>query len=305
MKKSKICVFRIITIILLVLCLQLWNTEWCDAQNTSKIDWLQGYVSATGRGYAKKTGTPMDIDNAVTAAKIIAQSELLETIKGVNIDSQTVVSDIMDERKEISARVQGLLHNAMQVGEPQIKEEGLFVVAVVEMRVCLHNNGSGCKTMQPLTSVLPKLSDTKSHKDDSCDLLPNLTSTQEILSKISYDTSKPLNIIIINLGGKPFNTDSRDFAIGFESGQGQNCSIYTPEKIDPVVRRDRGSAEVFLRVSDAEQKYGTNVLTITAKSINPTNYIIIDKRDAYLINLINDQAKHEIFRNAKIGIAVH
>ena len=305
MKKSKIRVFRIITIILLVLFLQVWSTEWCGAQNTSKIDWLQGYVSATGRGYAKKTGSPMDIDNAVTAAKIIAQSELLETIKGVNIDSQIVVNDIMDERKEISARVQGVLRDAVMFGEPQIKEEGLFVVAVVEMRVCLHNNGAGCKTLQSLTSVLPKLSSTKNHKDASCDLLPDLISTQEILPRISYDTNKPLNLVVINLGGKPFNSGSNDFAIGFESGKGQHCSIYTPEKIDPVVRRDRGSAEVFLNVSDAEQKYGANVLTVAAKSINPENYIIIDKKDAYLINLINDQAKQYLFRNAKIGIAVH
>jgi len=305
MKKSKIFVFRIITIILLVLFLQLWCTEWCGAQNASKIDWIQGYVSATGRGYAKKTGSPMDIDNAVDAAKIEAQSELLETIKGVKIDSQTAVSDLLVEKTEKSARVQGFLHNAIQVGEPQIKEEGLFVVAVVEMRVCLHNNGAGCKTVQSLTSVLPKLSNTKSHKDASCDLLPDLTSTQEILSRISYDTTKPLNLVVINIGGKPFNSGSNDFVIGFESGKGQNCSIYTPEKIDPVVRRDRGSAEVFLNVSDAEQKYGANVLTVAAKSINPENYIIIDKKDAYLINLINDQAKHELFRNAKIGIAVH
>jgi hypothetical protein len=296
---------RIIMIIFFTLFMQIWNAEWCRAQNTSKIDWLQGYVTATGRGYAKKTGSPMDIDNAVDAAKIEAQSELLETIKGVKIDSQTAVSDLLVEKTEKSARVQGLLHNSILVGEPQIKDEGLFVVAVVEMRVCLHNNGVGCKTVQSLTSVLPKLSSTKSHQAASCDLLPDLTSTQEILARISYDTTKPLNLVIINIGGKPFNSGSNDFAIGFESGKGQNCSIYTPEKIDPVVRRDRGTAEVFLNASDAEKKYGTNVLKVSAKSISPENYIILDKKDAYLINLINNQAKQELFRNAKFGIAVN
>lgn len=307
MKKNKLFdLRRIVPIFLLVLSSGVLSLEWCYAQNLSKVDWLQGYVSASGRGYAKKTGGPMDIDNAVIAAKIVAQSELLETIEGIRIDSQkTVVKDVMVQKTETSARVQGFLYNAIQAGEPQIKEEGAFIVAVVEMRVCLHNNGSACKTKQSLTNVLPEFSGTKSYKDVACDLLPNLASTQEILSRISYDTSIPLQLIIINLRGKPFNTDSKDFAIGFESAKDQKCSIYTPDKIDPVVRRDRGTAEVFLRVSDAQQKYGANVLTILAKSINQENYIIIDKKDAYLINLINDQAKHELFRNAKIGIAVH
>jgi hypothetical protein len=304
MKKSKFCCFRIMVSCLLALFVNLWIVEWCGAQNSTQVDWLQGYVSAVGRGYQKKTGSPMDIENAVIAAKIVAQSELLETIKGVRIDSQTVVRDMMVEKTETSARVQGLLLNAVLFGEPQIKEEGHFVVAKVEMRVCLHDNDSGCKAVQPLTSILPKLSGPKSQKDASCDLLPNLTSTREILPKISYDTTKPLQLVIINLGGKPFNSGSRDFAIGFEARKGQNCSIYTPEKVDPVVRRDRGTAEVFLRASDAGQKYGTNVLTISAVSISQGNYITIDKKDAYLINLINDQAKRELFRNAKFGIAV-
>jgi hypothetical protein len=305
MRKSKKRNLRIIATLLLTVFFSVGNVEQCCAQNLTKIDWLQGYVTVSGRGFAKKTGGPMDIDNAVDAAKIEAQSELLEIIEGVRIDSQTVVRDMMVERMETSARVRGFLRNAIQIGEPEIKEEGSFVAAVVQMRVCLHNNGAGCKAMQPLTSVLPKSPGNKSSKDASCDLLPNLTSTQEILSKISYDTSKPLQIIVINLEGKPFNTDSRDFAMGFESGKGQKCSIYTPEKVDPVIRRDRGTAEMFLRVSDAEKKYGTNVLTISAKSISPENYVVIDKKDAYLINLINDQAKHELFLNAKIAIAVH
>jgi len=305
MKKSKWLNIRIMSIFILALLLSVMSVEWCGAQNITKVNWIEGYVSAIGHGYQKKTGGPMDIDNAVSAAKIVAQSDLLEAIKGVKIDRQTAVSDIMEEKTETSVRVQGFLRNAVMFGEPQIKEEGLFVVAEVEMRVCLHDNSAGCKALQPLTSVLPKLTGSKDLKDTSCDLLPNLSSTQEILPRISYDTTKPLEMIIINLGGKPFNTGSKDFAIGFEPISGQNCSVYTPDKVDPVIRRDRGTAEVFLRVSDAEYRYGKNVLTVAVISINYDNYIIIDRKDAYLINLINDQAKNEIFRNAKIGIAVH
>jgi len=303
MKKSEIRVFHIITIILLVLFLQVWSTAWCGAQNASKIDWLQGYVSAIGRGYAKKTGSPIDIDNAVTAAKVIAKRELLEAIKGVKIDYQTAVSDLLTESNETSARVQGVLHNAVQVGDPQIKEEGAYVIAVVEMRVCLFNNETGCKLDQSLVNVLPNSSISNNKDNTACTLLPNITSTQEILSKITYDTNQPLNIFIVNIKGFPFNTTSRDYAIGFKTNNGKNCSVYTPEKVEPIIRRDRGTAEIFIHLSDAKRKYGPNLVTINAKSIDNNNYIVIDEKDAYLMNLLNERENQLLFKQAKIGVA--
>jgi hypothetical protein len=287
---------------LAVLLLAL-NGGQCLAQTTAKIDWLQGYVSATGRGYARKTGGPMDVDNAIDAARVVAQSELLEAIKGVMIDNQTAVSDLMTEKTETSVRVQGVLHNAMTVGEPRTTEVDDFVVATVEMRVCLYNNGLGCKSDQPLASVLPKSPRTKSKKSESCSLLPNITSTQEILSKITYDTNEPLSLFVINLKGKPLNTESRDFVIRFEAADGLKCLVYGPEQVDPIVRRDRGTAEIFLHAADAERKYGANKIVITPESIDQSNHIVIGGIDAYLINLLNDREHNRLFKEAKFGVA--
>lgn len=301
MKKNKYFDSRIVSIFFLVLFLNVMSVEWCDAQNMTKVDWLQGYVSAIGRGFQKKTGSPMDTENAVIAAKIVAQSELLEIIKGVRIDSQTVVSDMMDETTETSAKVRGLLRNAELWGTPQIKEEGNYVVAAVEMRVCLFDNGTGCKKEHSLVSVLPK--STRANNNPSCNLLPNISSTQEILSKITYDANQPLAIFIINVKGLPFNIQSRDFVIGFKANDGNNCSVYSPEKVDPVVRRDRGTAEIFIHVSDAKRKYGANLVTINAKTIASNNYILIDGKDAYLLNLLNERDNQLLFKQARIGVA--
>jgi len=290
-------------IFLIALFFDIWSVEWSGAQNMTKIDWLQGYVSATGRGYAKKTGTPTDTDKAVMAAKVLAQRELLEAIKGVKINYQTAVSDLITESNETSARVQGVLHNALQIGTPQIKEEGNYVVAVVEMRVCLFDNETGCKLDQSLVSVLPKSSISNNKENTSCSLLPNITSTQEILSKITYDTNQPLTIFIVNIKGHPFNTESRDFVIGFKTNDGKICSVYSPEKVDPIVRRDHGTAELFIHVSDARRKYGPNLVAINAKEIDNNNYIVIDEKDAYLMNLLNERENQLLFKQAKIGVA--
>ncbi len=294
---------RIITIILFTFFLHSLSASSCNAQNSSKIDWLQGYVSATGRGYAKNTGSPIDTEKAITAAKVIAQRNLLETIKGVKIDYQKAISDLMIEETETSVRVQGVLRNATQIGDPRINEEGDYVVAVVEMQVCLFDNQSACKSSQSLVSALPKSSVVNYSQSKSCDLLPNIASTKQILSKITYDTNQPLNIFIVNIKGAPFNTQTRDFAIGFKKDYGQHCSIYTPEKVDPVIRRDRGTAEIFIHVSDARRKYGPNLVTINAKSIDNNNYIVIDEKDAYLLNLLNERENQLLFKQAKIGVA--
>jgi len=304
MKISDMNIIRKTGIILFALLMVVLNCEACHSQGSTNVDWLQGYVSVKARGYAKITGSPADIDNAIDAAKVVAQSDLLEAIRGVHINRQTAVGDLMEERTETSIRVRGVLRNSLLIGEPKVTESNGFVSATVEMRVCLYNNGLGCRSEQPLISILPKLSGKNNVVNDSCSLLPNIKSTQEVLSKVTYDTHVPLKLVVINLKGKPVNTVNKDFVIGYQADNGQNCSVYSPDKIDSNVRRDRGTAELFIYVKDANAKYGANVLIIPAISINSQNYIVIDANDAYLINLVNEQANNVIFKNALIGIAV-
>jgi len=45
--------------------------------------------------------------------------------------SASTVRDMMVGKSETSARVRGLLHNAAMLGEPQIKEEGNFIIAII------------------------------------------------------------------------------------------------------------------------------------------------------------------------------
>jgi hypothetical protein len=245
----------------------------------------------------------MDVDNAIDAAKVVAQGELLEAIKGVMVDNQTAVSDLMTEKTETTARVQGVLHNAVQSREPVVKEVDGFVTATVEMQVCLYNTGTECKSDKPLVSVLPKNSQAGNKINESCNLLPNIASTREILSKVTFDANKPLSIAVVNLKGTPFDAGFRDFVIGFETDGGRKCSVYSPEKVDPLVRRDRGTAEIFLHAADAGRKYGANNIVLDAKSIGQGNYIVIDGKDAYLLNLLNERERNAIFKEAKIGVA--
>jgi len=73
-----------------------------------KIDWANGYIISYGYGTAKPSlNKPRARISSIRAAKIEAMRNLLETVKGISIDSRTLVRDFMVERDVISARVEG------------------------------------------------------------------------------------------------------------------------------------------------------------------------------------------------------
>jgi len=295
--KTCIKLLKLIFVLSLVLC-----ATPCRAE----IDWLRGYVSVKARGYAKKTGSPADADNAVDAAKVVAQSELLEAIRGVHVDRQTAVGDLMEEKTETAIRVRGVLRNAVLIGEPQISERNGFISATVDMRVCLYDNGSECRTGATLTDILPKNVVRKAGKKrgEACSIIPNIADSQALLRTYITQRSGLPEIIAVNVKGMPFNTGSRDFIVGFEALNGEKCSLYAPDMVEPAVRRDRGSAEILLNDKAAIDTYGTSLFMVKAITISADNYITLERGDAYLIKVFNDNLKDSLFLKARFAVIV-
>ena len=291
---------------LLLTVLTLINTPVNGhARDVTHVDWLNGFVSTKSSGYAKLTGSPVDADNAVEAARVVAQGNLLEAVKGVHVDRQTEIGELMEEHTQTSARVQGVLRNAYQVGEPTITEDKGFVIATVEMRVCLYDS-KGCQTRTPLADALPKSSDTKKKGQFAaeCDLLPNITDNRKVLQKGIATRTEPPEKIIINLKGMPFDSASRDLIIGFVADGGQRCPLYTPGKVEPGIRKDRGMAEILLHTPPSSGKNGADAFTVQATKVDSGNYLLVSRDDAYLISLFNDTAKNSIFSQARVAVAL-
>ncbi|UFS71713.1 hypothetical protein LPW11_05845 [Geomonas sp. RF6] len=261
-------------------------------------------MSATATGYAKDTGTPMDVDNAVDAAKVVAQADLLGAIKEVRVDRQTSVGELMEERTEASIRVQGVLRNAFQSGEARVSKEQGYVAATVEMRVCLYSEGGSCRSESALASVLPaKRSGGKRARPASCDLTPDLESSREALAKVPAAAGE-MPFFLVNVSGRPINSETRDISIVFEGQGGETCAVYAPDRVDPVVRRDRGTAEIFLREGEAKEKYGSGTIVLAALAVDGKNRVTVSKPDAYLMNLVNESKNDAPFRQARVGIAM-
>ncbi len=291
--------------LLVFLCI-LAVTPVTAVQAGTHVDWIGGYVSATARGFAKQTGSPMDRGNAVEAARVIAQADLLEAVKGVKVDRQTAVGELIEERTETAVRVHGVLRNAFQAGEETVAAEGGYVVATVEMRVCLYNEGLACRSDTPLVAVLQASGGRSRPQKNApaCSLAPDIASSREALKKIMHSTAEAMPFFLVNLRGRPVNTESRDFAIGFESEAGEKCTVYAPDRVDPLVRKDRGTVQIFLHEEEGRRQHGDAAIVLKAMGLDRKNYIVVTRNDAYLMNLVNESRKDRPFRDGRVGVVL-
>jgi hypothetical protein len=99
------------------------------------VNWSNQVVRSVGIG-APNPNLPIAAQRtaAIRAAKLEAVRNLLETIKGIYLTSETTVRNSMVEDDVIRTRVEGLAQNYNQVGEPRYMSDG-SVEIVVEMPI--------------------------------------------------------------------------------------------------------------------------------------------------------------------------
>jgi hypothetical protein len=104
-----------------------------------EIDWSGNTVRATGTGV-------LDPDNpnkaqaklmAERAAVVVAQRNLLETVQGVRVDSETRVENFMTDYDVIYTRVEGIVRNTRQLGPARY--DSLAGIVEVELEMKIHS----------------------------------------------------------------------------------------------------------------------------------------------------------------------
>lgn len=104
------------------------GSEWTQIieqmGDKGKINWSEGYIEAVGIGAPpeKYIGKPQARPMALRAARVDAYRNLLETTKGVRIDSETLVKDFTVESDIIKAQVEGLVKGAKVVNQDYLSD---------------------------------------------------------------------------------------------------------------------------------------------------------------------------------------
>jgi len=129
-------------------------TEWTkiietkvaeQAGDKGIINYEDGYVEAIGIGALPERylGKPNARPMALRAAKLDAYRNILEVIKGVRVDSNTVVRDFMTENDEIRTSVEGVVRNFTVVNQDYMSD------GTIEVTVRMNLSGRLSQTVLP------------------------------------------------------------------------------------------------------------------------------------------------------------
>ena len=264
------------------------------AQEKGNVDWQHGYIFAVGQGTASAQEHRGKAKiKATTAAKVAAQRNLLEVIKGVRITSVSTVQDAMLVGDVIRTRIDGMLKGAFIEGDPQIEYVDGAPVVTVLMKVCLNGGPKECASRPNLTNVLNL--DTRPLPPAAPVIL--LTApTPPPLPPASpapvqdtgwkppvYDPTRPVTGLVVNLNGRYFERELLPVVI--TQGQPDLVTVYCVKTVKPAVVRTYGAVRYAESLEHARriQAVGSNPIIVTADGISRENMIVIRSGDAKLL----------------------
>jgi len=252
-----------------------------------KIIWTGGYVTGIGVGTAKPTGNKaMDRIQATRAAEVLAQRSLLETIKGVKINSVTTVENMVLVEDKINSRIEGIVQGA-EIYEAKVEWEDGMPIARVEMRVCLSGEMNGCKGAG-LTSALnlDKLTSPPNAPAESLPMdapAPLEKAAAEKKVSANYDSSRKVTGLVLNLEGQYFEREM--LPIVATRRDGRLVTVYCVKNVKPSVVRLYGA----VRYADNQEQVsrlvelGDNRLTIPVAEVTKDNLVVISPENANLL----------------------
>ena len=114
---------------LLISALALQARDVIDDTGLCRINWSEGYITCVGESAQGQSSFA-----AKLSAKVIAQRNLLEVVKGVRIDSEVSVSDGMIASDVIKSRVEGVIRG-VQILSNLYDSQKQSAAAMVRLRM--------------------------------------------------------------------------------------------------------------------------------------------------------------------------
>ena len=299
--------YKCLTLSVIIICFLGISVQTIDAQEkrVGQIDWVEGYISAVGEGTSTPSGNKMkDQLRAIRAATILAQRVLLETVKGVRIDSQTKVENRMVQEDLINTRIEGTVQGA-EIVKQNVRWEGDRPIATVELRICLSGVG-GCKSEKSVISALDldqKSEQTNAPSQRLNDIVVKQETNVQKVQDIIYDSSRPVTGIILNLQGLFFERVVLPVVITIGDGN-KPFTIYSVKSVDPQVIRTYGVVRYADSIEQAKQNphLGENIMIVPVSGVTKENMVVIGFDAARLIHETTSHG-NDYLKTAKVMIS--
>ena len=107
-----------------------------ETANSGKINWTVGEVYATGIGAPPALAVNAGQARAMTerAAVVVAYRNLLEVVKGVRVDSETVVENFITKSDIVRTRVEGIVKGARIVKKQYLSDGSVEVLIAMPLK---------------------------------------------------------------------------------------------------------------------------------------------------------------------------
>jgi len=127
-----------------------------ETMSSGRINWTVGEVTATGIGVppAMPVNAAQARAMAERAAFVVALRNLLETVKGVRVDSETVVENFMVKSDVIKTQVNGIVRGARVIKTQYLSDGSVEVLVGMSMK------GALLDTIVPETFGRPSIGQT-------------------------------------------------------------------------------------------------------------------------------------------------
>lgn len=114
---------------------EAWGSPYVVGQDTGRINWYSGLVSAQGQGFMPQQGLDREQAQnvALRQALIQARQNLWRTLQGMRIHQDLTLQDLLQDNKHLKSRVQGLVHNARILDKIKIRDKVLLVSIGVDL----------------------------------------------------------------------------------------------------------------------------------------------------------------------------
>ncbi|MBF0101342.1 MAG: LPP20 family lipoprotein [Desulfobacterales bacterium] len=191
---KKLGILWVLTGFILILQQSVVAVEWNQVVEhfpNGNINWSEAIIEARGIGAPPDhlRGTPEARPMALRAAQVDAYRNLLETIKGVRIDSKSTIKDFVTQSDTITAEIEGIIRGGQVVKREYLSDGTVEVIMQMKLNggfahLILPKDIQPAKTLRPVLppeSLEPKLTepaepherpDQTDHVTSEPDLLP-------------------------------------------------------------------------------------------------------------------------------------
>lgn len=253
--------------------------------NGAYIDWSQKVIITKGIGApAEDSKNPvLRKGQALTAAKVVAQRNLLEAIQGANVLSTTIVNNNQLIKDEIITSVQGVIKGAIEIDRKDLGNDIWEVTLAIPMYPNVSQTVLGKIMEHTPREPLPAPS-----SDEIIPTIPSGTAS----GSPSPEAIPGYTGLIVETAGLPLN---RTFSPVIYDDTGR--AIYGHMNIDPQFAISYGMVDYAATAEDIYQadtglsRAGNNPLVIKALGLRDNgNNLIISSSDADRLLAANKQS---------------